>query len=108
MNLRSLVAIALCTIGAGALWRIHAQSAPMFTAAQSDAGRAVYSESCSSCHGDNLDDGRFAPPLRGSEFRQKWSGRTLDELFAYMRDKMPPERPGALESKTYAALVSHL
>jgi len=82
-------------LATGGFWRIHPQSAPAFTAAQYDAGRAAYSENCSACHGDNLD-GRFAPPLRGLGFRQKWSGKTLDELFAYMRDKMPPERPGAM------------
>ena len=38
MTLRSLP-IALCLIAAGVSWRMLAQSAPGFTAAQSDAGR---------------------------------------------------------------------
>ena len=107
MTLRSLP-IALCLIAAGVSWRMIAQSAPGFTAAQSDAGRSAYSGNCASCHGDNLDDGRFAPPLRGFEFRTKWSGKALDELYGYMRDKMPPERPGVLDSKTYAAILSNV
>ena len=53
---RTLVTVGLCAIAAGAFWRIHAQSAPAFTAAQSDAGRSAYSENCSYCHGANLDD----------------------------------------------------
>ena len=32
----------------------------------------------------------------------------MDELYGYMRDKMPPERPGVLDSKTYAAILSNV
>lgn len=108
MTLRTVAAIGFSILTAGAFWNAHAQSTPSFTAAQSDAGRAAYTQSCSSCHGDNLDDGRFAPGLRGTEFRTRWSEKTLDDLFAFMREKMPPEHPGALDSKTYTALLAHV
>ena len=50
-------------------------SAPTFTTAQQSAGDAIYQASCASCHGKNLDDGEFGPPLKGVEFRSAWFGR---------------------------------
>ena len=52
---------------------LKAQSlvAPSFTAAQPTAGQAAYAQNCASCHGANLDDGEFAPPLKGVEFRRR-------------------------------------
>ena len=31
--------------------------------------RPTYTQNCASCHGANMDDGEFAPPLKGVEFR---------------------------------------
>jgi alcohol dehydrogenase (cytochrome c) len=42
------------------------------------------------------------------EFRQRWSGKTLDELFTYTSSKMPPDRAGALENRTYASLLAYI
>ena len=106
---RSLVLIAAATLVGGVYWKIYAQSAvPVFTAAQSDAGRIAYTENCAACHGDNLDDGQFGPALRGTDFRGRWSQKTLDEFFIYLSAKMPPDRAGSLETKTYTALLAYL
>jgi mono/diheme cytochrome c family protein len=50
---------------------LNAQSVatPSFTDAQATQGKAVYDRNCLSCHGANLDDGEFGPPLKGVEFR---------------------------------------
>ncbi len=37
-----------------------------FTAMQASRGRTAYGESCAACHGPNLNDGQFAPPVKGS------------------------------------------
>ena len=34
--------------------------------------------------------GRRRRPLRGVDFLNGWAGQTTDELFAYVRDEMPP------------------
>ena len=49
-----------------------------------------------------------APPLFGVEFLNGWAGRTTDELFAYLRDEMPPGQAGALSDQSYVALVAYL
>ena len=63
--------IVLFVITASGL-NIHAQqpqrTPASYTIEQADAGLASYLQNCASCHGDNLDVGPFAPPLRGVEF----------------------------------------
>ena len=82
------------------------QAPVSYTAAQSDLGKAVYAKACASCHGENLDDGEFAPPLKGAPFMQKWGGKPADEVFTYMSTKMPPDRPNALGGETYAQVLA--
>ena len=60
-----------------------------FTADQSAAGWAAYGRQCGECHGQGLF-GAEAPALRGVDFLNGWAGQTTDELFAYLRDEMPP------------------
>ena len=104
-----LFAFVLAIVGAGLSRPLDAQSlaAPAFTAAQQTAGDAVYKERCESCHGKNLDDGEFGPPLKGAEFRSAWFGRSADVLFAKI-ETMPPAAPGSLGADTHAALLAYL
>ena len=89
--------------------QIEAQSLPTplsYTAAQAEQGQSAYVEHCASCHGQNMDDGAFAPPLKGVDFRQKWAGRAADALFTFTSTSMPPDRPGALGDARYADLLA--
>jgi alcohol dehydrogenase (cytochrome c) len=79
-----------------------------YTAAQAARGEAAYIEHCESCHGRSLDDGPFAPPLKGVEFRQKWAARSMDELFTLISTKMPPARPATLGDPIYASLLAYV
>jgi alcohol dehydrogenase (cytochrome c) len=93
------------------LSQIEAQALPTplsYTAAQADRGQPAYAEHCASCHGQNLDDGAFAPPLKGVDFRQKWGARAADALFTFTSTKMPPDRPGALGDVRYADLLAFI
>src|SRR4051794_37173280 len=82
-------------------------AAPAFTTAQQAAGDAAYKESCASCHGKNLDDGEFGPPLKGVEFRSAWFGRTADVLFSKI-ETMPPAAPGSLATEKHVSLLGYL
>ena len=98
-------------VGAALAAGIEAQSLPQalsFTAAQAEQGQTSYAEHCASCHGENLDDGAYAPPLKGADFRQKWGASTADALFTYSTTKMPPSRPGSLDDPTYARLLAYV
>ena len=79
-----------------------------YTTAQADQGQAVYIEQCASCHGANVDDGAYGPPLRGNDFRQKWGSRSAEPLFTYTSTKMPPAAPGSLGDQRYAQLLAFM
>ena len=78
-----------------------------FTADQSAAGWAAYGRQCGECHGQGLF-GAEAPALRGIDFLNGWAGRTTDELFAYLRDEMPPGLGGSLGDGVYLGLVAYI
>ena len=77
----------------------QALNSPTFTAAQATMGKDAYAQNCASCHGNNVDDGEFAPPLKGVEFRQRWGGKSLDALFTDISTRMPTAAPGSLERR---------
>ena len=80
---------------------------PNFTTAQAAQGRAAYERSCASCHGTNLDDGEFAPPLKGVEFRLRFGGKPLDALHEDVL-RMPPTAPNSLGDAVRAQILAYL
>ena len=80
-----------------------------FTADQVTRGSDIYAERCVQCHGDTLDNGEFGgAPLNGKYFKQHWGGGTAAGLVAFMKAKMPPDRPGSLTEQSYADLAAFL
>jgi len=59
-------------------------------AAQLARGQASFLQNCASCHGRNLDDGEFAPAVKGRSFLKYWGARPVSEFAAYLRATMPP------------------
>jgi alcohol dehydrogenase (cytochrome c) len=103
-------------VASAALWVVSAcavaaaQGSPgaPFTGAQAATGETVYAQNCASCHGALLSDGRFGPPLRGGDFAGHWAGRSLGELFDFLKASMPPGRVGSLGDDAYAQLIAYL
>src|SRR5258708_15248232 len=76
---------------------------PSYTREQAAQGKAAYPLQCATCHGANLDDGEFAPPLKGVAFRQQWGRQSVEAIFTYIGTRMPPARPRSLGDPTTAA-----
>lgn len=104
---------------------------------QADLGRSLYYYHCMPCHGDRgqgltdewrhvwVEDHqncwargchtgrqmdafaipRFVPPVTGSALGHF---QTPDELFAFLHDTQPPQRPGALADEEYWMLTAFL
>jgi alcohol dehydrogenase (cytochrome c) len=100
----SAAAVALTVVATPA----HGQTLLGFTEAQAEAGSAVYAERCASCHGDMLDNGEVAPPLKGVAFRERWRAETPDVLFNLTADTMPQDQPGVLDEGSYAAVLAFM
>ena len=84
------------------------REAATYTVEQAEAGFTVYVQYCASCHGENLDDGPFAPPLRGTAFRETWLPRSLEALFTVTSSTMPQDRPGSLGDESYVRLLAFM
>ena len=83
-------------------------SSAVYTAAEAEAGRAVYEQACAACHMPDLRGQFEAPELAGTNFRGAWGGRPASELLDLVRTTMPPAAPGSLDSAAYAAVVAYL
>src|SRR3989442_13002892 len=95
--------------GARALSSAQAVLPPLsYTLAQADKAEPVYAEHCASCHGANLDDGAYGPPLKGADFRTKWDKGSVEPLFSYLSARSPPPRPGTLGDEGYRQLLAHI
>jgi mono/diheme cytochrome c family protein len=88
---------------------VGAAALASFTADQVTRGSDIYAERCVQCHGDTLDNGEFGgAPLNGKYFKQHWGGGSVAGLVAFMKAKMPPDRPGSLTDQSYADLTAFL
>ena len=99
-----LIPVALCVIVLPA----HAQEPGAFTAAQATEGQSSYAQNCAACHGQSLDDGEFAPPIKGTAFSQQWGGKSVGDLFTYIRTKMPPSNAGGLDAAVYRQITAFI
>jgi mono/diheme cytochrome c family protein len=80
---------------------------PQFTARQAAAGKAAYQSRCAVCHGSTLTNGAYGTALGGKYFHQKWSGKSVRELYEKSR-LMPPSSPGSLSDSAYADIVAYI
>lgn len=79
-----------------------------YTAAQADAGRAVYLSHCASCHLPDLAGRNEAGALAGSNFTRAWGSRTTNDLLTFIRTTMPPGNRGNLGDESYVNLVAFI
>ena len=100
--------------GAAAAALTQAPMAPgaqegVYTAAQADRGAALYDEQCAVCHGAiRAIIPEMAALLGDHTFRNTWRGRSLGELFGYIRETMPQDAPGTLTAAQTAEIVAHV
>jgi len=101
-------------VGAVALSAAQESSAPsvrdgVYTDEQADRGEVLYDDQCAVCHGAIR---QFVPEmaaLLGDHiFRNAWRGRSLGEMFGYIRETMPQDAPGTLTAAQTAEIVAHI
>jgi PQQ-dependent dehydrogenase (s-GDH family) len=78
-----------------------------YTAEQAARGKTAYDANCVSCHGPNLLNANYGPPLAGDYFNRKWTGMPVGDLLAKVQS-MPPSRPNSLSAETYADMTAYI
>jgi len=85
----------------------------VYTKAQNERGELLYSGACAQCHGLRLNgagqpDQPPSPAIARATFLRKWEGKTVAELFTYVREMMPTDRPGTLTDQQSIDAVAHM
>lgn len=75
-------------------------SAKLYTEAQAEEGAKVWTATCSGCH-ETKD-------VTSADFRTKWVGRSLFELYEQIRTTMPDDAPGTLTPDQYLHSVVYI
>jgi mono/diheme cytochrome c family protein len=106
------VLIEMTAVGAGAGWvqAPRTQWDGVYSEPQSTRGAALYTQSCVSCHGEDLSGGgvESAPPLIGSKFSAKWHDLTLGNLLDQMVMSMPQDAPGSLSRDQHLDILTFI
>jgi alcohol dehydrogenase (cytochrome c) len=79
-----------------------------YTAAQAARGKVSYDDYCACCHGGNLDDGQFGPPVKGTAFHAQWHDQSAAAFETFIATRMPPAGPVGLDSHAYADIDAYL
>jgi mono/diheme cytochrome c family protein len=80
----------------------------VYSSAQAKRGQALYAKACTSCHRDDLEGHGPTPSLAGPEFRDRWDGQTLGDLFEKMQATMPADHPGTLRREENGAILAFI
>lgn len=80
----------------------------LYTPEQAERGRALYLESCATCHGRSLRGSETGPPIVGAGFILAWEGRTVGELLEYVSAEMPPGSGGRLSDDDYVDVIAYM
>ena len=102
------ILIAGASIAVALAWAAPSVWDGVYSAAQAKRGEALYAKSCASCHRANLEGHGPTPSLASSEFRDRWDGQTLDDLFEKMQTTMPADHPGSLSREDNGAILAFM
>ena len=72
----------------------------VFTAAQADKGRGLFSTLCTGCH--------TVASHSGVPFKKRWNGEILWDLFDTIKETMPDDDPGSLKTEDVTQIVAFL
>ena len=79
-----------------------------FTDAQASDGATVYSSSCATCHGANLQ-GQSGPSLTGARFAKSLVAYgTAQQMYDFISKQMPANAPGSLSTAQYLSVTAYL
>ena len=80
----------------------------VYSAAQAERGKAAFlAGRCGGCHLVDLSGDR-GPALKGEAFVSHWEGTTVNNLFAKIRDTMPPNAPNETTADAKIDIVAYL
>ena len=95
----------IATVGAQGATSVNAG---VYTQEQATKGKALYTDTCAACHGDNLEGSGPMPPLAGADFLRTWEGKTVGDLYEKTHTTMPATAPGTLTPEQSADITAYM
>ena len=80
----------------------------IYTEEQAMRGDTLYARECAVCHGPDLRGFEATPALTGGEFRWRWSGLSMNDLFDRIRISMPQDDPRRVARQEKADILAFL
>jgi mono/diheme cytochrome c family protein len=80
----------------------------VFTTTQASAGKALFDDKCSTCHGPELMGAEMAPPLAGAVFLANWNGLAVADLATRIHTTMPANDPGSLNDQQVTEAIAYI
>jgi mono/diheme cytochrome c family protein len=86
----------------------------VFTAAQAERGRQLFTINCAECHGSDLRGTADGKSLRGDAFWTDWRESTVGALLSFISKSMPRSEtgadplPGSLPTSSYVDIAAYL
>lgn len=78
----------------------------VYSTEQATRGVATFKANCAACHGESMTGGGGAPAAAGPEFVFNWKGKSVADVFDYMKTNMPPGLAGSISDQRYADLLA--
>lgn len=103
-----LIVMANSSIPIAVAWAEPSVWDGVYSAAQAKRGQGLYAKACASCHREELEGHGPTPSLAGPEFRDRWDGQTLGDLFEKMQATMPGDHPGSLSREENGAILAFI
>jgi ankyrin repeat protein len=86
----------------------RASSDGVFSDAQAERGKQVYTRACAVCHLDSLQGDAVSPSLLGPSFFARFPDLTALETVTAIRSDMPQNAPDSLGDQAYVDLLAYL
>lgn len=102
------VLVASAAIAIALAWAEPSVWDGVYSSAQAKRGQTLYAKACASCHRADLEGHGPTPSLAGSEFRDRWDGQTVGDLFEKTQATMPGDHPGSLSRDDNAAILAFI
>jgi mono/diheme cytochrome c family protein len=80
----------------------------VYNDAQARRGEVAFVQTCSNCHGRNLEGADMTPPLTGGAFTSNWDGLSIGDLADRIRVSMPLDRPGSLSRQDNVDVLAYI
>lgn len=78
-----------------------------YAESQAKQGHLLFNNYCAECHRPDLT-GAMGPPLKGKSFKDRWNGKSVEDLFTFEHTNMPEVNPGSMSKDQILLITAYI